>query len=115
MSSGLELRRYLAWEIEENQRSVEEWKEGKKKGIGDLLLRVRLPAFCGRAIQLPPVPYFSMKSLSFLSSSGDQGPFFTFALSQHGALPMSQAPRTTKTPTLSLSLSDCLWWVPRIR
>uniref|UniRef100_A0A2P2PPY1 Uncharacterized protein n=1 Tax=Rhizophora mucronata TaxID=61149 RepID=A0A2P2PPY1_RHIMU len=29
-----------------------------------------------------------MKDLSFASSSGDHGPFFTLALSQQGALPI---------------------------
>ena len=51
-------------------------------------LEKNIPTFCGRAIQLPPVPCFSMYCFSFASSSGDHGPFFTFALSQQGALPM---------------------------
>lgn len=49
----------------------------------------KLPAFWGRAIQFPPVPCFSMYSFSFESSSGDQGPLLTLALSQQGALPIS--------------------------
>lgn len=49
---------------------------------------IYIPIFWGRAIQLPPVPYFSIYSLSLASSSEDHGPFFTFVLSQHGALPI---------------------------
>ena len=36
------------------------------------------------------------------SSSGDQGPLFTFALSQHGALPMP----ASSAPSLSLLISN---------
>lgn len=57
----------------------------KKQGY---LVCIIIPIFCGKAIQLPPVPCCSMQDLSLASSSGDHGPFFTFALSQQGALPM---------------------------
>lgn len=50
---------------------------------------IKIPAFCGRAIQFPPLPCCSIYSFSFASSSGDHGPLFTFALSQQGALPIS--------------------------
>jgi len=69
---------------------------------------VILPAFWGRAIQLPPVPYFSMYSLSFESSSGDHGPFFTFALSQQGALPIS----LSLSQDLVLDILSTLWGTP---
>lgn len=49
---------------------------------------LKLPAFWGREIQFPPVPFLSIKSLSLASSSGDQGPFFTLLLSQQGDLPI---------------------------
>lgn len=59
--------------------------QGKKRKME----KIFLPAFWGRAIQFPPVPYLSIYSFSFASSSGDHGPLFTFALSQQGALPIS--------------------------
>lgn len=70
------------WERNLRERVVMKW-------VDHCLGQSSSPAFCGSAIQFPPVPYFSMYTLSFESSSGDHGPFFTFALSQQGALPIS--------------------------
>ena len=73
--------------------------------MGWSLFELILPAFCGRAIQFPPVPYFSIYALSFESSSGDHGPFFTFALSQQGALPIPPFVWSLSLLSVSLSLS----------
>jgi len=47
----------------------------------------QLPAFGGKARQLP-WPWFSMKAMSFWSSSGVHGPFLSPVFSQHGGLPI---------------------------
>jgi len=48
-----------------------------------------LPAFCGRAIQLPALPNLWTKLLRMASSSCDHGPRFTLVLSQHGDRPIA--------------------------
>ena len=48
-----------------------------------------IPAFRGRPIQLPLMPYLLMYSFSLESSSVDHGPLFTFASSQQGVVPIS--------------------------
>jgi hypothetical protein len=45
------------------------------------------PALWGTEVQLP-VPWLEVYASSLASSSGVHGPFFTFALSQHGGRPI---------------------------
>jgi hypothetical protein len=56
-------------------------------------------------VQLP-VPWVEVYASSLASSSGVHGPFFTFALSQHGGLPIAVVPSAHTLPVLLISNDD---------